>query len=66
MTITNNDINKYKLLVYKIAEFYRKKTLDYKTYIDWDEIKQVGLIALYKALLHYNKNKNEQIGRAHV
>lgn len=55
--ITNKDIKQYKYLVYKIVNKYRTRTFKYKTNIDWDEMEQVGFIALYKALKNYNPDK---------
>lgn len=57
--ITNNDIKQWVPLVHKIVERIRKNTFEYKTYIDWDEIEQAGLIGLYRALKGYNKSKGD-------
>lgn len=56
--ITNKDIEQYKHLVYKIVNKYRDRTFKYKSHIDWDEMEQVGLIALYKALKNYKPELN--------
>lgn len=53
--ITNKDIEKYKYLVYKIVNGYRDGTFKNQTFIDWDEMEQVGMIALYKALKNYDE-----------
>ena len=55
--ITNKDIEKYKHLVFKIVNEYKRKTFNFKTQIDWNEMEQVGLIALYNALKHFNPDK---------
>lgn len=55
--ITNKDIKQYKHLVYKIVNKYRTRTFKYKTNIDWDEMEQVGFIALYNALKNFNPEK---------
>lgn len=56
--ITNKDIEQYKHLVFKIVNKYRDRTFKYKSHIDWDEMEQVGLIALYKALKNYKPELN--------
>lgn len=56
--ITNKDIEQYKHLVYKIVNKYRTRTFKYKTNIDWDEMEQVGFIALYNALKNFNPDKD--------
>lgn len=55
--ITNKDIKQYENLVYKIVNKYRERTFKYKTNIDWDEMEQVGMIALYNALKNFNPDK---------
>lgn len=55
---TNLDVfNENKKLVYSIINRYRKNSFEYKTNIDWDEIEQVGLIALFKAVQGYQDGK---------
>ena len=51
--VTNKDIKQYENLVYKIVSSYRKRFTKKSFYIDWDEIEQVGMIALYNSLKHY-------------
>ena len=53
--VTNKDIEKYKHLVYKIVNEYRNGTFKHHTFIDWNEMEQVGMIALYKALKNYDE-----------
>jgi len=55
--ITNKDIKKYEHLVYSIVNRCRNNTFKYKTYIDWDEVEQVGIIALWHAIEKYNPDK---------
>lgn len=57
MSITNRDIKQWQGLVFNIVNRYRKNTPAYKSQIDWDEVTQVGLIALYKCLENYNPDK---------
>lgn len=55
--ITNKDIKKYEHLVYSIVNRYRDNTFKYKTYIDWNEVSQIGLLALCKAIEGYDNSK---------
>lgn len=54
--VTDKDIKQYKHLVYSIVNKYRTRTFKYKTHIDWDEMEQVGMIALYNAIKNFNPN----------
>lgn len=51
------DILQWQKLVYKIVNRYRHKTFKDKTYIDWDDIYQAGMVALCKASQLYNESK---------
>lgn len=51
--VTSKDIKQYEKLVYKIVNRYHNKFSKESFYIDWDEIEQVGMIALYNSLKHY-------------
>jgi RNA polymerase sigma factor (sigma-70 family) len=53
----NKELKKHKGLVISIVNRLKQRTFDYKTYIDWDEAKQIGMIALYNAIMMYNENK---------
>ena len=57
MKITNKDIEQYKSLVLKILSKYRNIINPKETYIDWDDILQVGMIALCNCLENYNKDR---------
>lgn len=49
---------KNKNLVYTVVNNYKKNNVfNYRTYIDWDEVTQVGMIALWKAIKGYDKTK---------
>lgn len=57
MTITNQDLEQWRGLVYNIVNRFRENTFKYKTQIDWDEIIQVGMIALWRCINNYDENK---------
>lgn len=57
MTVTNKDIKQWEGLVFNIVNRFRDKVFKYKTYVDYDELEQIGMIALYKALKGYNSTK---------
>ena len=59
MNSINKDIKQWEKLVYKIVTNYKNNSFEYRTYIDWDEMKQVGLIALYKCIQGYDNTKGE-------
>lgn len=52
-----NSLKQWQGLVWNITNSYRKSIFKYKTYIDWDEVEQVGMIALWHAIEKYNPNK---------
>ena len=53
----NDLISQWQLLVYNIVNRYRAKTFKNKTYIDWDDITQAGMLALCRASKLYNESK---------
>ena len=57
MSTINKDIEQWKGLVYNIVNRYRDNTFKYKTQIDWDEMTQVGMIALWRCVNNYNESK---------
>lgn len=57
--VTNNDIKQYENLVHSIVDRYIKRLLEYKTYIEYDELRQVGMIALYNCIKKYDKSKGD-------
>lgn len=57
MTNTLELFNSNKKLVKAIINKCRYNTFSYKTYLDWNEIEQVGLIALWQAIEKYDKDK---------
>lgn len=52
-----NYYEQYKRLVYSIVNRFRDNTFKYKTYIDWDEIEQIAMIALWKASQMFDDTK---------
>lgn len=55
--MTNQDLEQWRGLVYNIVNRFRENTFRYKTQIDWDEITQVGMIALWRCINNYNESK---------
>lgn len=53
----NKELRQWQGLVYNIVNRYRKNTFKYKTYIDWDEVEQAGMIGLWNAIKKYNPDK---------
>lgn len=51
------ELEKNKGLVISILNRFKKYVFDYKTFVDWDEMEQVAMIALYKAIENYDKTK---------
>ena len=53
----NDLISQWQGLVYNIVNRYRAKTFKSKTYIDWDDITQAGMLALCRASKLYDESK---------
>lgn len=54
---SNNLLSQWQGLVYNIVNRFRENTFKYKTQIDWDEMVQVGMIALWKCTQSYDESK---------
>lgn len=54
---SNDLVIQWRGLVFNIVNRYRAKTFKNKTYIDWDDIEQAGMLALCKASQSYNESK---------